>query len=439
MEITTEKQDGGWIEVRVTGRLDNYWANHFKSAMDELIRSGNHKVRLNLAAVSYVSSAGVGVLVRCHKQLDGIRGKLVVAKSSPSVQEVLEVTRLTQLFHTEAATEQDALALTVAQGQRVRRANIDFETFSQPSATGLTCRLIGDPKPLRASGFGPDDCRKVQFPATTLGLGLGALGHDFGSCKDRFGEFLAAAGAAAYLPTDGTNVPDYLVAAGDSVPELQVCYGLLCEGELGGFARFDADAASGKAPLSSVVQGCLELAKADRIGFVLLAETVGLMGAALRRSPSQRDAVASSPTSKRATDTTLRRFALSEAASSSAFTFPHIRNWLSFTAERSYVHSMALVVGVALRGEPGALNALVRPIGDKLWGHCHAAAFSYQPLSRGAIELRPAVTALFEQQTLQGILHLLADQRPGVGLGESQFVRGACWFNPIGEIVETRS
>jgi hypothetical protein len=69
-----------------------------------------------------------------------------------------------------------------------------------------------------------------------------------------------------------------------------------------------------------------------------------------------------------------------------------------------------------------------------LQGHCHAAAFSYRPLPRGEIELRPTVASLFEQQTLQGILHLLADHRDNVGLGESEFVRGACWFGPIGTV-----
>jgi hypothetical protein len=118
------------------------------------------------------------------------------------------------------------------------------------------------------------------------------------------------------------------------------------------------------------------------------------------------------------------------------FAFPQVRDWLTFTAERAFTHSLALVVGVAVRGDPGPLASLVRPLGKEpaLQGHCHAAAFTYRPLPRGDFELRPFVTTLFEQQTLQGILHLLADNRPAVGLGESEFIRGACWFGPIGEV-----
>jgi hypothetical protein len=37
--------------------------------------------------------------------------------------------------------------------------------------------------------------------------------------------------------------------------------------------------------------------------------------------------------------------------------------------------------------------------------------------------------------SLQGLLHLLGDYREQTGLGESEFLRGACWFAPIERIV----
>ena len=161
------------------------------------------------------------------------------------------------------------------------------------------------------------------------------------------------------------------------------------------------------AVLSQLVESCVQLSGHDSIAMIMAAETTGLVGAALRRSPCATTSV-------------------------KTLAFPEVRSWLSFTAEPAYSHSSALVVGVAGRGDSGRLTPLVRPlIGGGCWGHFHAAAFSYRPLTKGSIDCQTTVTGLFEHQALEGILHLLGDDRTIVGAGQSEFIRGACWFGPI--------
>jgi hypothetical protein len=139
---------------------------------------------------------------------------------------------------------------------------------------------------------------------------------------------------------------------------------------------------------------------------VLVAESAGLVGAALRRSP---------------------------AVDAAAFQYPEIRTWLSFSTERLYARSLALVAGVASTAPSSPFASLLRPLGEAadLSGHFHAAAFSYRPLPQGAIDLKSTVTSLFESENLQGVLHLLADDRQSAGPQQSEFVRGACWLGPI--------
>jgi hypothetical protein len=95
---------------------------------------------------------------------------------------------------------------------------------------------------------------------------------------------------------------------------------------------------------------------------------------------------------------------------------------------------------VALAGSCGGeLSDWVRPLcaatpeTPSVSGHLHAAAFSYRPVPKGNIELKQSVGALFEGQTLEGILHLLSDDRSEAGR-ESELVRGACWIAPVAEI-----
>jgi len=121
---------------------------------------------------------------------------------------------------------------------------------------------------------------------------------------------------------------------------------------------------------------------------------------------------------------------------SAPFQYPEVRSWLSFSTERLFSRSLALISGVAAGSESAPLTSLLRPMGAAAFpaGHFHAAAFSYCPLKKGSIELKDTVATLFETETLQGVLHLLFDQREVAGAQQSEFVRGACWIGAAGEI-----
>jgi hypothetical protein len=146
---------------------------------------------------------------------------------------------------------------------------------------------------------------------------------------------------------------------------------------------------------------------------VLIAETAGLVGAALRRSPI-------------GVPDGLDVFAHTEA-----------RDWLSFTSEPEHARSTALVVGVATRGPSPALSPFVRPLSGngpcELRGHFHAAVVPYRALPRGSFEPAPTVKLLFEPGRFETVLHLLGDSRPIVGAGESTFTRGAFWVVPLAD------
>ena len=255
----------------------------------------------------------------------------------------------------------------------------------------------------------PSDSRSVPFPEQTFAVGLGAFGGNFSECKDRFGEFLTVAGAAAYLPTDGSNVPDYLLTTGTFVPSVEVLYALACRGQFAHLARFENKKETRPVTLIDLLTTSFDIARTDTIGVVIVAESAGLMGAALRRSP-----------------------ALGPSAEA-PFTHPQIRQWLSFTAERAYSRCLTLVTGVATRNAAPALAPFVRPLGKEtdLSGHFHAAAFSYRPLQKGALDPKTTITTMFAAETLQGVLHLFNDDREAVGAGQSEFVRGACWIGPV--------
>lgn len=79
------------------------------------------------------------------------------------------------------------------------------------------------------------------------------------------------------------------------------------------------------------------------------------------------------------------------------------------------------------------MHPFLRSIGDRnILGHFHAAAFSYRPIQKGFIDLKKMITNIFEVETLQGVLHIINDDRDKEGqVIESGFTRGACWIGKI--------
>jgi anti-anti-sigma factor len=410
MEIVTQ-QLGDALEVKVRGRLDNYWTEHLRGNLEEVIRGGAHGIRLNLSEISFLSSAGVGLLVKFHAQLKGIGGSFIVTSPSERVKQVLDLCHLSTILLAQTTPAEPPAPK--AEVRCVLSLAGSFEVMECSPGKALIYQRIGDPGLLKGCHFGPADCQTIAFPAATFGFGLGAFGNGFEDAQTRFGEFLAVGGSAAYLPTDGTNVPDFMVSSGKLVPEMNILYGLRCEGGFTHLMRFETASAEGPISLAELVRIALEISGAPVAGMVMVVESAGLVGAALRRSPAAATGVADAP-----------------------FKYPEVRSWLSFSTERLYSRSLALISGVGASAECAPLAPLLRPLGTEAWpmGHFHAAAFSYRPLRKGSIDLKTTVTTLFETETLQGVLHLLNDDREAAGPQQSEFVRGACWVSAASEI-----
>jgi anti-anti-sigma factor len=425
MQIS-KRQRGKIVELLVEGRMDVHWSEHLATAIREEMRQGSHHIRLDLSRVPYLSSAGIGVLVRLHHEFKSIQGSFAVANCSPTALKSLEITNLAGLLVSkdtaapaEAAGRPAIAPSPLEATKRFEKGGTLYELYSLRPDAGLQCRTIGDPSSLEVGGFSKACCHALQFSESTFAIGLGALGEGFADCEERFGEFIAAGGAVAYLPTDGTNAPDFLLAGGTTLPGAQVCYAIACDDPgtqpFQNLIRFEAASGDASVPLSALLEACLELAGTWRAGVVMIVESAGLVGAALRRSPMMAHAGAD------------------------VFAFPDVREWLSFTAEPAHTKSVVLLAGVAARAEHEELKKWVRPLGSSastgpsVSGHLHAAAFSYRPVPKGKIGLKESVRALFEGQSLEGILHLLTDDRTGTAR-ESEFVRGACWIAPIAKV-----
>lgn len=408
MEIT-RKRTGDIVDVQLTGRIDGYWSDHLNAVLTEALREGNHHIRVDCSQVSYLTSAGIGVLVRFYKELARIDGTFLVVNPSPSVSTVLRTARLEKYLLTPAG-EAAPVPTRARPARQLEHAGVSLEVFNLDGQATLSCRAIGSAALLTSGCFEEAHCTSFEASVPTIAVGIGAFGGSFSDCCARFGELLSVAGATAYQPGDGTNVADYLVGSGLGA-DIRVLYCLACDGGFSHLVRFETLQAGGAVGLSRLLAGCFEAASCDSLGVVVVAEASGLVGAALRRPPTER------------------------IDPGAFFAHPHVRTRLTFTSERAFPRSVVLAAGLVTRtsrADPPA-NSQLRPIGPDCAGHFHAAAFRFRPIRKGQIDLGETVAGLFEPEQLLGVLHLLYDDRAIAGSGESEFVRGACWIGPIAD------
>jgi anti-sigma B factor antagonist len=106
MEITEQRADGATV-LQLSGRLDGTNSATTETRLTDAVGRSPTLI-LDLAALDYVSSAGLRVLLKAAKQAQTAKQKLILAGLQPSVKQVFEISGFSTLFSTFASRE-DAL------------------------------------------------------------------------------------------------------------------------------------------------------------------------------------------------------------------------------------------------------------------------------------------------------------------------------------------
>jgi anti-anti-sigma factor len=82
-------------ELDVTG-IDELW-----TTLDGLVDAGGRLVRVDLAELDFLDAAGLGILVRAHRRLSAVGGRLVLTGVRPAQRRLLEITGLDRVLAVE--------------------------------------------------------------------------------------------------------------------------------------------------------------------------------------------------------------------------------------------------------------------------------------------------------------------------------------------------
>ncbi len=96
----------GWAVLAVGGEVDVATAPRLREKLIELVNDGHHQIVVDLSAVEFLDSTGLGVLVGALKRVRTHDGDLALVCTESRVLKVFEITGLTKVFAMYASVDE---------------------------------------------------------------------------------------------------------------------------------------------------------------------------------------------------------------------------------------------------------------------------------------------------------------------------------------------
>ena len=105
--LTVMRQpQSSYVVVSFVGEVDVSSVSQVRTSMREMFVEGDVHLLLDLSGVTFMDSAGLGLLVGIRRQARMFRGSLAVVAPSRPVRRIFELTALDKVFHLYATLEE---------------------------------------------------------------------------------------------------------------------------------------------------------------------------------------------------------------------------------------------------------------------------------------------------------------------------------------------
>jgi len=93
LEISVEKKEKGVFIIKPSGRVDADTCHLLKKEIKKLLVPSVKVLILDMAGVEYISSSGIGLIFETKKDIERIKGSLVLSNLQPHVKKVFEIVK----------------------------------------------------------------------------------------------------------------------------------------------------------------------------------------------------------------------------------------------------------------------------------------------------------------------------------------------------------
>jgi anti-sigma B factor antagonist len=104
-ELTDEQPDAETRVITVSGEIHVTTAPDFSARLNEAIAAGSRSVVIDLAAVEFIDSTGLSVLLNGLRRVTRAQGRMALVVCNPTVLRLFEITKLDSTFDIQPTRE----------------------------------------------------------------------------------------------------------------------------------------------------------------------------------------------------------------------------------------------------------------------------------------------------------------------------------------------
>jgi anti-anti-sigma factor len=391
------QEAGGTARLLLQGRLDSMTSPAVQQQVEELIAGGRRLLVADLSGLGFVSSAGLRIFMIAQKSLKKAGGEIVLFRVPEAIRQVFTMSGFEALFR-QCSSEQELAAYlagrhAAAAARHEVACGVRFSLLQAAGKPGA-CFPVGSQEKLPGSRYELPDSLPVRQSDMRFGAGLAAAGQEYDDYKELFGEAVVLDGSLFFYPAVRHAAVDYILcAAADPSVKYRFFHGFGFNGDLALTAAFEG--VDGFPTLQDLVGGALTLTQAQAVGIVLLAESKGLLGMNLKKSPIVENRPANG-------------LPIFDAA--------NFAEWMNFPIEPADVNAVVAAAGIAVSSREGLPSKYVRLLPADSLHHVHAGVFSGAPLSKDPASFPAELRRVTRELACTKVQHLLGESKFSNGL-----------------------
>lgn len=300
MEISFQRREK-IVHVSLHGRFDAVGSRDVEKNLNLLFLPGDHYLILDMVRVDYLSSAGLRVILSIFQRLRKSNGAIAIVGLQPYCRNVLEMTGFSTSF---PIFDSNTEAMVFMEGQIRERSQVEnwdaletvtldcgtFRIIPQPTVES-TVEVLGNVNDVLYCRITPDHLSSKNFFSTEYSIGLGGLGDRLDDYFPIMGEMITIGGTMVWLPTDGNDIPDFLIPHKDTGQiTIRTAFNASIAGGFNELMVFESVSPEGTA-IDDLYRALYHLARTRDTGFrgvlgvAIQAQMPSLLGAGIRQSP----------------------------------------------------------------------------------------------------------------------------------------------------------